>query len=75
MINDKRMRLEFDGVVKDSNKGQFKVELFDSGSIVNATLSGKIRQNSIKILVGDKVTVEVSEFDTSRGRIVQRHKS
>lgn len=70
-----RIRMEFEGVVVDSNKGQFKVKLENSESLVIATLSGKIRQNSVKILVGDRVTVEVSEYDTSKGRIVYRHKS
>ena len=70
-----RIRMEFEGIVIDSNKGQFKIELNDSGAIVTATLSGKIRQNSVKILVGDRVTCEVSEYDMSKGRIVYRHKS
>jgi translation initiation factor IF-1 len=74
-MENKRERLEFNGEVVDSNKGQFKVKLEGSDATVIATLSGKIRQNSVKILVGDKVTVEVSEYDTSRGRIVFRHKS
>jgi translation initiation factor IF-1 len=74
-MDNKRERLEFNGKVVDSNKGQFKVKLDDSEATIIATLSGKIRQNSVKILVGDKVTVEVSEYDTSRGRIVFRHKS
>jgi translation initiation factor IF-1 len=39
------------------------------------TLSGKIRMNSVKILVGDKVVIEVSEYDTTQGRIVFRKKS
>jgi translation initiation factor IF-1 len=42
---------------------------------VMTTLSGKIRQNEIKILVGDKVKVEVSIYDTSKGRIVSRLKN
>ncbi len=71
---EKRERLEFEGKVVDSNKGQFKVELDGSDALVIATLSGKIRQNSVKILVGDRVTVEVSEYDMSRGRITYRHK-
>lgn len=74
-MDNKRERLEFEGQVVDSNKGQFKVQLEGSEATVTATLSGKIRQNSVKILVGDRVTVEVSEYDTSKGRIVYRHKS
>jgi translation initiation factor IF-1 len=68
-----RDRLEFEGFVVDANKGNFKVKVNDS-VIVLCTLSGKIRVNSVKILVGDKVTCEVSEYDMSRGRITYRHK-
>jgi translation initiation factor IF-1 len=71
---EKRVRLELEGTVIESNKGQFKVKVSEAMTVL-ATLSGKIRTNSVKILVGDRVTVEVSEYDTSRGRIVYRHKS
>jgi translation initiation factor IF-1 len=71
---EKRMRLELEGVVIDANKGQFKVKISE-GHIVLATLSGKIRTNSVKILVSDEVIVEISEYDTSRGRIIYRKKS
>lgn len=69
-----RDRLEFEGEVIDANKGKFKVQVSDA-LIVLCTLSGKIRMNSVKILIGDKVTVEVSQYDTSQGRIVYRHKN
>lgn len=69
-----RDRLEFHGEVIDANKNKFKVKVNDS-FVVSCTLSGKIRVNSVKILVGDKVTVEVSEYDTSQGRITYRHKN
>jgi len=71
-----RERLEFDGEVVDSCKGKFKVKLDNQEKeiIVLCTLSGKIRQNSVKILLGDKVTVEVSIYDMSQGRIVYRIK-
>jgi translation initiation factor IF-1 len=71
---EKRERLELDGVVIESNKGQFKVKI-NEGLTVLATLSGKIRTNSVKILVGDSVRVEVSPYDTTRGRIVYRYKT
>lgn len=51
----------------------FKVKL-PNGHIVTATISGKLRQNFIKILVGDSVTVEVSPYDISKGRITWRKK-
>lgn len=70
---EKRERLELEGVVIDSNKSQFKVEVAEN-SVVLCTLSGKIRQHSVRILVGDHVRIEVSEYDTARGRIVYRIK-
>ena len=51
----------------------FKVKL-PNGHIVTATISGKLRTNYIKILVGDSVTVEVSPYDISKGRITWRKK-
>jgi len=51
----------------------FKVRLND-GSEILAHISGKMRMNFIKILAGDKVTVEVSPYDKKRGRIVYREK-
>jgi len=69
-----RDRLELQGEVIDANKGKFKVKINDNLTIL-CTLSGKIRVNSVRILVGDIVTCEVSEYDTSQGRITYRHKS
>ncbi len=51
----------------------FKVRL-PNGHVVTATISGKLRMNYIKILVGDTVTVEVSPYDISKGRITWRKK-
>ena len=51
----------------------FKVKL-PNGCIVTATISGKLRMNYIKILVGDMVTVEVSPYDITKGRITWRKK-
>ena len=51
----------------------FKVKL-PNGVIVTATISGKLRLNYIKILVGDTVTVEVSPYDITKGRITWRKK-
>ncbi len=70
-------KLEFEGEVVDSSKGQFRVQVNNSDNVnvmVLCTLSGKIRQNSIRILTGDKVRIEVSMYDTSKGRIVHRYK-
>ena len=66
--------LETDGVVTESlPNAMFRVEL-DGGHIILAHVSGKIRLNFIKILPGDRVKVELSTFDRSRGRIVHRSK-
>ena len=74
-----RDRLELDGEVIDTNKGIFKVMVCPSADpganfLVTCSLSGKIRVNSVRILVGDKVKVEVSQHDLSKGRIVRRYK-
>lgn len=65
-------RIELSGKVVDALPGTlFKVEV-DGGGIVLATLAGKLRMNKIRVLVEDSVVVEVSPYDTSRGRIVLR---
>ena len=51
----------------------FKVKLA-IGHIITAHVSGKIRMHTIRILPGDKVTVEISPYDLTRGRITYRHK-
>jgi len=64
--------IEVVGIVDEAlPNATFKVKL-DSGHIVLAHLSGKLRQNYIKILPGDKVTMELSPYDLSRGRITWR---
>jgi len=68
-----RDRVEFEGDVIDSNKGKFTVKVNDTYTVL-CTLSGKIRQNSVKILLGDHVKIEVSEYDTTQGRITYRMK-
>lgn len=74
MVNrDDRTRLELEGIVTDANKGKFTVAVNENMTVL-CTLSGKIRMNSVRILVGDKVRIEVSEYDTTQGRIVYRNK-
>lgn len=66
--------IEMEGKVLDVLPNtQFKVEL-DNGHQVLAHVSGKIRMNNIRILPGDKVTVELSTYDLTRGRITYRRK-
>ena len=66
--------IEIEGVVVEKlPNAMFKVEL-EIGHIVLAHISGKLRMNFIKILPGDKVTIELSPYDLSKGRIVWRDK-
>ena len=66
--------IEAQGVVLEPlPNAMFRVEL-ENGHKVLAPISGKMRMHFIKILAGDKVTVELSPYDLSRGRIVYRAK-
>ena len=66
--------IEIEGVVVEKlTNAMFKVEL-ENGHVVLAHISGKLRMNFIKILPGDKVTLEMSPYDLSKGRIVWRDK-
>lgn len=60
-------------VVEAMPNATFKVEL-ENGHVILAHISGKLRMNYIKILPGDKVTVEMSPYDLTRGRITWRSK-
>lgn len=74
----KEDKIEADGVVIESlPNSQFivKLEGFPEDHQVKATISGKIRMNNIRILPGDGVKVEVSPYDTAKGRIVYRYKA
>jgi len=66
--------LKFEGVIiKQLPNSMFKVKL-DNGNEVLAVPSGKIRINSIKMIEGDKVVVEFSPYDLTKGRIVYRYR-
>ena len=66
--------IEIEGVVVEKlPNAMFKVELVNK-HIVLATISGKLRMNYIRILPGDKVTMEMSPYDLSKGRIIWRDK-
>ena len=68
----KKESIEVEGTVKESlPNATFKVELAN-GHLVNAYISGKIRLNFIRVLPGDRVLVELSPYDLSRGRITYR---
>lgn len=66
--------IEVSGVVNEClPNAQFRIEL-TTGQEVIAHLSGKIRKNYIRVLIGDKVKVELSPYDLTRGRIIYRLK-
>ena len=66
--------IEIEGKVLEAlPNAQFKVEL-PNGHVILAHISGKLRMNFIRILPGDKVTVEMSPYDLTKGRIIWRDK-
>ena len=66
--------IELEGTVLESlPNAQFKVELAN-GHVILAHISGKLRMNFIRILPGDKVTIEMSPYDFTKGRITWRSK-
>ena len=70
----KQTAIERDGKVTEAlSNAMFRVEL-DNGHVITAHISGKMRQHYIKILPGDKVKVEMTPYDLSKGRISFRYK-
>lgn len=70
----KEEMLELNGIVTETLPNtMFRVEL-ENGHVVTAHISGKMRKHYIKILTGDKVTVEMTPYDLSKGRITYRDK-
>ncbi len=70
----KQSSIEQDGIITEAlSNAMFRVEL-QSGHQVIAHISGKMRMNYIKILPGDKVKLEMSPYDLTKGRIVYRYK-
>ncbi len=66
--------IKVDGIIEEVLPNtQFMVKL-ENGHQILAHISGKMRMNFIKILQGDKVTVEISPYDLSKGRIIYRYK-
>lgn len=70
----KQSSIRVDGVISEAlPNATFRVQL-DKGPLILAHISGKMRMHYIKILPGDKVTVELSPYDLTKGRIVYRFK-
>ena len=70
----KQLSIEQEGTVIEAlGNAMFRVEL-ENGLVITATISGKMRMHYIRILPGDHVTVELSPYDLTRGRITYRYK-
>lgn len=68
----KEEKLIHEGLITESlPNGMFRVRL-DNGDLVLGYISGKIRRSSIRILPGDRVKIEISRYDSTRGRIIYR---
>lgn len=76
---NKRDRLELVGTVVEAHRSaMFSVDVelsTGNNTVTMCTLCGKMKENYIRIVVGDMVKIEVSPYDTSKGRIMQRLKS
>ena len=72
----KQANIEVYGLVTEAlGSGNFRVELEATGTSVLAQLSGKMRKFSIRVLPGDRVLMEMSPYDLTRGRIISRLKT
>ncbi len=71
----KEENIEVEGkIIETLPNTVFRVEL-DNGHVITAYISGKMRKNYIRIFTGDRVTVELTPYDLTRGRITYRHAS
>jgi translation initiation factor IF-1 len=74
LINNKDEKFTVEGIVTEAfPAGKFNVEL-DNGHELTGYISGKMRRYNIRMLLGDRVKVELSPYDLDRGRIVYRYK-
>jgi translation initiation factor IF-1 len=70
----KKNLIKQDGTISEAlSNAMFRVTL-ENDHVITATISGKMRMNYIRILPGDKVSVEMSPYDLTRGRIIYRYK-
>lgn len=69
----KQQSIQQDGTITEAlSNAMFRVEL-ENGHLITAHISGKMRMNYIKLLPGDKVKLELSPYDLSKGRIIMRY--
>jgi translation initiation factor IF-1 len=65
--------IKMEGVITEVLRNtNYRVKIENFENVILATLSGRIRQNNIKVLTGDRVQLEISPYDLSRGRITRR---
>ncbi|BAF35068.1 translation initiation factor IF-1 [Candidatus Carsonella ruddii PV] len=70
--NNNNVFFEIEGIVIHANQNSiFKVKV-NNGSIITASISGKIRKNYVKIMIGDRVKVIISQYNLFKGRIIHR---
>jgi translation initiation factor IF-1 len=70
----KEDQIEMEGTILETLPNtMFRVEL-DNGHVVTAHISGKMRKNYIRILTGDRVTIEMTPYDLTKGRIIYRER-
>ena len=75
MLMAREEAMEFEGLVVELlPEGRFRVQL-DNDHVVLAYTAGRMRKNRIRTLVGDRVTIEMTPYDLTKGRIVFRHKT
>jgi translation initiation factor IF-1 len=73
-VSDTKEVIEIEGTVLETlPNAMFRVEI-ENGHVILAHISGKMRMHYIKILPGDKVTVEMTPYDLTKGRITYRHR-
>ena len=66
--------IEIDGIIEEVFPGGSFLVKTDIGTLVTAHLAGKLRQNKIRVVLGDRVRVAVTPYDLTKGRLVFRHK-
>eukprot|EP00897_Mesotaenium_endlicherianum_P004772 jgi/Mesen1/4322/ME000022S03610 len=74
-VQKKQNLIEMEGIVFEALPNAFFRVNLDNGCQVLAHISGKVRKNYIRVLLGDKVRVEISPYDLSKGRITYRHRN
>ncbi|MCR5163055.1 MAG: translation initiation factor IF-1 [Thermoguttaceae bacterium] len=75
MSEGKEEAIEVTGIVREAVRGAFRVQLENSEHVVLCHLGGKMRKNYIRVVPGDHVTVELSPYDLTKGRIIYRDRN